>query len=335
MIHSIPENIIISRADSIGDVVLTLPVAKVLKERFPEARIFFLGKEYTRAVIEACENIDEFLELDSFLAAEKKMADTIIHVFPLSSIAKKARQLKIDSRIGTTNRIYHWLSCNELVPLSRKKSELHESQLNIKLLKPFGIVKEYSLQELGEAFGLTKLKPLSSKHSSLIDPEKFNLILHPKSQGNGREWGLENFISLVRLLDKSRFKIFVSGTTKEQPLLAPLFDAVGNDVVDITGKMQLSEFITFISKSDGLVASGTGPLHLAAALGRNAYGLFPPIRPIHPGRWAPLGAGAQVFVADKACDACKPDPSKCSCMKAITPGEVKDAIEKNYREKFS
>src|SRR5262245_2815004 len=67
MISSNPENIIISRADSIGDVVLTLPVASVLKEQFPKARIIFLGKEYTRQVIEACANIDEFLELESFL----------------------------------------------------------------------------------------------------------------------------------------------------------------------------------------------------------------------------------------------------------------------------
>lgn len=335
MIRFNPENIIISRADSIGDVVLTLPVAKLLKDHFPSAHIIFLGKEYTRPVIEACSNIDEFLELETFLSATTKMADSIVHVFPLRSIAKKAKQLKIETRVGTTNRIYHWLTCNKLVPLSRKKSDLHEAQLNIKLLQPFGVERSYSLRELGDAFGLSRLKPLRAEHLQLFDSSKFNIILHPKSQGNGREWGLDSFISLIHLLDKSRFKIFISGTAKEQPLLKPVFDAVGADVIDLTGKMELSEFISFISKADGLVASGTGPLHLAAALGRNAYGLFPPIRPIHPGRWAPLGKGAQVFVADRACDACASDAAKCSCMKGILPTEVLAAIEKNYREKFS
>ncbi|RYG01290.1 MAG: glycosyl transferase family 9, partial [Chitinophagaceae bacterium] len=43
----IPENIIISRTDSIGDVVLTLPMAKIIKQQFPDCRIAFLGKEYT------------------------------------------------------------------------------------------------------------------------------------------------------------------------------------------------------------------------------------------------------------------------------------------------
>lgn len=44
-----------------------------------------------------------------------------------------------------------------------------------------------------------------------------------------------------------------------------------------------------------MVASGTGPLHLAAALGINAIGLFPTIRPIHPGRWQPIGMKAHFF----------------------------------------
>jgi heptosyltransferase-3 len=56
---------------------------------------------------------------------------------------------------------------------------------------------------------------------------------------------------------------------------------------------RLDELIAFIFNADGLLASGTGPLHLAAASGIHALGLFPPSRPIHPGRWAPLGKKAE------------------------------------------
>ena len=42
---------------------------------------------------------------------------------------------------------------------------------------------------------------------SLIDPQKFNLILHPKSKGSAPEWGLNNFEKLIRLLPKDKFKI--------------------------------------------------------------------------------------------------------------------------------
>ncbi len=120
----VPASIIISRTDSIGDVVLTLPVATALKKYFPGIKIGFMGKAYTRPVIEACENVDAFIDVDDFLnkiitvCGEKPAA--IIHVFPVAKIAARAKKLKIPVRIGTTNRVFHWLTCNRLVKLSRK-----------------------------------------------------------------------------------------------------------------------------------------------------------------------------------------------------------------------
>ncbi len=241
-----------------------------------------MGKAYTRAIIEACIYVDEFIDVEDFLhknvsiCREKPVA--IVHVFPVSSIARRAKQLKIPLRIGTTNRIYHWLTCNRLVKVSRKKSHLHEAQLNLKLLEVFNIKVDFSPEEIGHFFGLKKLQALKPRLASLIQHGKYNLILHPKSQGNGREWPMENFIQLIRLLDKEKYEVFISGTQKEQRALQPLFEAVGNMVTDVTGKMSLEQFISFINQCDGLVASGTGPIHIAAALGKDAFGIYPPIR---------------------------------------------------------
>src|SRR5580704_654155 len=58
------QTFIISRTDAIGDVVLTLPVAGVLRSLYPSARIFFLGRSYTEDIINACEHIDGFLNWD-------------------------------------------------------------------------------------------------------------------------------------------------------------------------------------------------------------------------------------------------------------------------------
>jgi ADP-heptose:LPS heptosyltransferase len=72
-----------------------------------------------------------------------------------------------------------------------------------------------------------------------------------------------------------------------------------------------------------LVAGSTGPLHLAAALGRHALGLYPPIRPMHPGRWGPLGAHAGFMVFDKPnCEDCRTQPAACTCIRAIEPRAV-------------
>ena len=60
------KRILISRTDAIGDVMLTLPMAGILKESFPSARILFFGKTYTKAVIECCSSVDEFVNFDEF-----------------------------------------------------------------------------------------------------------------------------------------------------------------------------------------------------------------------------------------------------------------------------
>ena len=133
--------IILSRTDSIGDVILTLPMAGLIKKEFPKATILFLGRSYTKEVIALSEHVDEFINYDEIekLKAKEQItflkkfeADIFLHVFPKKQIASLAKSAGITSRIGTTNRLYHWFTCNKLIKLSRTNSTLHESQLNLK-----------------------------------------------------------------------------------------------------------------------------------------------------------------------------------------------------------
>src|SRR5215469_9660524 len=128
--------VIISRTDAIGDVVLTLPMAGILKEMYPDVRIFFLGRSYTEELVRISAHIDGFLnwdelkllpEAEAVKAMKETGADTIVHVFPDKRIARIARAARIETRVGTTNRIYHWLTCNRLVKLSRRHSPFHEA----------------------------------------------------------------------------------------------------------------------------------------------------------------------------------------------------------------
>jgi heptosyltransferase-3 len=157
--------ILISRTDSIGDVVLTLPLAGIIKQFLPKSKIIFLGRNYTKDVIALSEHVDEFVSYDDVLklnASEqietfKKLNAThIIHVFPVKEIAHLVKKAGIKNRIGTTNRLWHWFTCNIKISLSRKNSDLHEAQLNTKLLAPLGITKDFSLEELVSAYGFTK-----------------------------------------------------------------------------------------------------------------------------------------------------------------------------------
>jgi heptosyltransferase III len=307
------KNILISRTDSIGDVVLTLPVAGALKSIHPGCRIFFLGKNYTQHVIALSRHVDEFISWDELSALKtsdqidflkKKNIDCIVHVFPRKEIAMLAKKAQIPWRIGTRNRMYHWFSCNQPVALSRKNSDLHESQLNLKLIVPLGAKEHYTLSEIETFYGFEKIPGLPQRFKSLINADKVNIILHPRSKGSAREWGIDNFNKLISQLPPEKFRVFISGTAEEGKDLKPLFENHPG-VTDLTGKLSLAEFIAFISLSDIIVAASTGPLHIAAVLGKRAVGLYVPLRPIHPGRWAPIGKHARVVCSSLKCESCK------------------------------
>lgn len=336
MSPALPQTFLVSRTDAIGDVVLTLPVCGRLKELHPGCRVVLIGRSYTAAVAVACPWVDDFLNLDELqklpepqqvAALRQYRAAAIIHVFPNTQLARLAQKAGIPVRIGTRNRWRHWLACNRLVALSRRHSPLHESQLNLKLLQPLGGPAETPLPAVAPLVRLAAAEPLAEPWQQLLNqrgPGQLNLILHPRSRGSAREWGLANFAHLAQLLHAAGHRVFITGTAAEGEDLADwLRENAPYLAANLTGQLSLPQFIAFISAADGLVAGSTGPLHLAAALGRHALGLYPPIRPMHPGRWGPLGRHASYLVFDKpACQDCRTQPAACACIRAIGPLEV-------------
>ena len=241
----IGKTVIISRTDSIGDVVLTLPVAGFIKQHWPQSRIVFLGAEYTHSIVDCCPDVDQFLSwtalkdksLDEQIRVFKDLnADTILHVFPNKAVARIAKKAGIANRVGTSHRIFHWTTCNRLVNFSRKNSDLHESQLNLMLLKPFIDSLNPTLAQTAEKLHFTAPQ-LSPELAQMIDTQRFSLILHPKSKGSAMEWGVENFARLIELLPEERFQIFISGTQAEGDLVRhSLTEPYQDRITDITGK---------------------------------------------------------------------------------------------------
>ncbi len=305
-----PKSIIISRTDSIGDVVLTLPMCGVIKSFYPDCKIFFLGRAYTQSIIERCAYVDQYINWDEMKEKspatqleilKQTGADTIIHVFPRKEILWLGKRAGIPIRIATGRRLNTITKCNKLVFFTRKGSPLHEAQLNLKLLRPIGIDKEYLLEELGKLYGFTRTDITAEKKVKDFlkgfSAGKKKVVLHPLSKGSAAEWSLENYQKLTELLPKDKFEIFVTGTKDEGEKIKAQSPIQGVHVYDVTGKFSLAELIEFINGCDALVAASTGPLHIAAALGKKAIGLYSPKRPIHPGRWSPVGKDTHVLVA--------------------------------------
>lgn len=328
--------IIISRTDAIGDVVLTLPMASIIKTILGnDVKVLFFGRTYTYPVISCCDSIDGFINYDTFLGFDKKgqvdflkgyNADAIIHVFPRRNIAMAAKKAEIGERIGTTNRLYHWFSCNKLVALKRKNTSFHEAQLNIRLLKPLGHSGKISLSEITNQYHFNNLPELSKKNSSLLSTDKFKLVIHPKSNTSAREWDINNYLDLIRYLPDKKFQFIITGGKNEEALINEWVKKLPSHVVNLSGKLNLEELIALLNTCDGIIAASTGPLHIAAALGKFALGIFPPIRPMSPVRWAPLGKKAVYLVIDKKCSDCRNAPDKCHCINDITPNMVEKQI---------
>ncbi len=331
------KRLVISRTDNLGDVILTLPLLGYLKSVTPDLKIFFIGKKYTQPVIDRCVFVDQFLDKEEVLNDQNILAmvraDTIIFIFPDQKLAKLAHKVGIKHRVATAHRWYNWIYCNHLVGFTRVKSNLHESQLNFKLLRPFKLNGDVDTSELISYYGL---RPAKNDFSTLLNKDRFNLIIHPKSKGSAREWPLDNYYRLVLSLPVESYRIFVTGLQAEGDLIRKEKPELLQhpNVTDLTGKLNLEELTSFISQADGLLACSTGVLHLASALGIYALGLFSPMKPIHPGRWMPVGKKAQYLVLKKECSLCR-NSKECACINAITVEEVKDKVDSFSDTKFN
>lgn len=317
---------IISRTDSIGDVVLTLPLAGIIKKNIPDAKIIFIGNTYTFPVISLCSFIDIIVIKEDLMSQKKSIsnfqADVILHVFPDIDICRLSYQANIPFRIGTSHRWFHWMYCNIKLNFSRTSSNKHESILNLKLLKPFiSNIEAIKLMDIPNFYGISNVQKLGFS-------SKFKLILHPKSKGSAREWSMQYYCDLIKLLPPSNFDIFITGTEVEYQKIVKecpqIFDF--ENVSNMCGKFNLSSFITFIQQADAVLACSTGPLHIAAASGIHALGIYTSAPTMHPRRWAALGKNVTIFANEANCIGCNISEN-CACVNNILPKRIANFIE--------
>jgi ADP-heptose:LPS heptosyltransferase len=289
-----PSSIAISRTDSIGDVIVTLPLCGFIKKYSPNTRITFIGRSYTQAIVEACPFVDEFLNFDKHSESSLKV-EACVFAFPDAEVMKWVKAQGVKKRIATGSRIASWKFANDRVFFSRKNSDLHESQLNFHLLSPFGAKDIPTLEEIREWH---VLKPKVESPIQL-DPNKRSVVFHMLSKGSALNWSLHQYQELTMFLPTADFNIYITGTEEEGVRIRKDFQ-FDSHIIDLTGKLSLPQLIAFISSCGTLVAASTGPLHIASAVGIHAIGIYPSKRPMHPGRWKPLGINASYLEDEKS-----------------------------------
>jgi ADP-heptose:LPS heptosyltransferase len=262
--------------------------------------------------------------------------DTVILAQPDRVIARAAFFARIRYRIGNARqKIYLRLFCNPRVHFSKRVTEDHEAQINFNFLRPYGDTVTPTREQIPALYHFDI--PRNADIATRFAPYTFNLVLHTKSNGHGREWPVEYYTELARLLaTQPGVHLWLTGSGNEGKWLrehgAELVSQP--NVTDVCGQLTLGELTQLIHQADGFIASGTGPLHMSAAIGQRTLGLFPPTRPMHPGRWAALGTRAWNMCVESSCRDCeKMIVDTCDCMRQITPASVHALMQDWIREK--
>lgn len=301
-----PKNILICRNDALGDTILALPCCGIIKKYYPQSRIYFLGRTYTKEAALLSKHVDEFINYDEIkdlptpeLAAffKTRNINTALVLRMEKHLSLFVKRSGIRYRIGNLHIMRHITACNRFASYSRKIG-LNEAQLNLKMLTPLGIHEVPPREQLPDHYGIEHVPELDAELKALLSDKKFNLVLHPMTTGNGPAWQEKYYQELIRKLDTSRFKIFVSGSTGDNKKIAQ-WDVWNENVVNISGRTPLAELIAFIAHADGLIAGSTGPLHIAAALGIHTLGLYPSVPSGKAGwKWGPVGSYAETLHSD-------------------------------------
>jgi heptosyltransferase III len=336
-----PKNILIARTDRIGDVILTLPAAAVLKKHFPGCRVTFLLREYTKELTRSNPYIDETLVLKeaggkpAFFAnlkmVKEKKFDTVITVFPRFRIALFLFYAGINTRVGSGYRWYSFLF-NKKIYEHRKYGEKHELVHNINLLKALDINE--TVTEKDCVFGLhpaeeNKIIIENFIKEKGIDLSKPVIIFHPGSGGSAVDLPMDKMKELVKkTTEELDSTVFLTGDKKE----AAVCDSFpkGENIFNLCGMFNLGELIALIDRSSLLAANSTGPLHIAAALGKNVIGFYPKIKAQSPVRWAPFTEKKQIFVPSVNCTGCtRKQYKELNCMNSISVDDAFEAIKKS------
>ena len=333
-----PSNILIVRTDRIGDLILTLPAARIIKKHYPECRVTFLVRDYTRELALNNPYIDEVITLTetggkfdffaNYNIIRKKNFDAAVTVYPRFSLALLLFMAGIKKRAGTGYRWYSFLF-NKKIYEHRRYGDKHELVHNINLLKSIGI--EETVTEKDVVYGLSpseenRIKAAEALAEMGIAPDRPMVIFHPGSRGSSVDLPAAKMKELIKKTsEETGANVLLTGNNEEKEFCAGF--ALNENIYNACGRFNLGELTAVIEKARLLIANSTGPLHIAAALGINVIGFFPKIQGLSPARWAPFTEKRNIFVPPINCTGCsRKQCEELDCMNHIDTELVFETI---------
>lgn len=149
------------------------------------------------------------------------------------------------------------------------------------------------------------------------------IALLPCSRWPTKNWGADSFAAAAReLIKRAGASIVLLGAPADQPVCRRIADQVPGST-DLSGKTSLVELGGWLAQMDLVISVDSGPMHMAAALGRPVLALF---GPTDPARTGPYGEAHRVLqIGDLPCRPCyrrSCERKDLACLERISPEQV-------------
>ena len=287
------------RTDALGDNVLSLPIAGALKAMVPEVEVVWICRPYAAPLVTQSNSVDDVRTWEGEGASDEATValfdglDAVVFAFPEAKLLRASAMAKVPLRVASGRRWAGLVWANLRSWRSRRNRPTHESLQGLRLLHRLALPAAREFPEAVDWMGLTGL---SSEGPSRMDdlgvvPWSSAVVLHPGNHGSANGWSKSRFLTLAERLLAEGIPVIFTGTQSERTPFAQWFDDRSHEPLlrDGMGVWSLSELIVVLGGVGAVVASSTGPLHIASALGTPVVGLYRSDAPFWPERWAPLG----------------------------------------------
>lgn len=279
--------LLVLRFSSIGDIVLTSPVLRCLKQQVPDAKVHVATKSafadllrFNPHVSKVHELGDDLGELIRQLKAER--FDRVIDLHHNLRTARIKRALGVPARSFNKLNVEKWLLVN----------------LRIDRMPRIHIVDRYldTVADLGvknDGRGLELIIPADREVAPEALPEAHRTGYTALAIGAAhatKRLPPHKLIALAKAIDGP---IVLIGSAQDNPVARAIGDAVGARVYDATGRFDLLGSASLIRRARTVIAHDSGAMHIACALGRPVVSVWGstvptfgmgPYQPEHPER---------------------------------------------------
>lgn len=328
-------NLIVQTA-FIGDLVLTIPLMKNLKSRFPQTPLVLLCRQGLGEFFRQKKLVDEVFEVGkkpvsnwSDVKKNLKTRDFKFIICPHQSLrsALFVRNLRAERKIGYKK----WWNFFAFHQRYQRPMEMPE------VLRQMILIKDLD-RELNVDFEKARTLTWFDPQTSPNIPERFSLqiepspsqrektvFLAPGSEWPTKRWTPEGFISVGKYYSERGFKVFVTGAPSEKSHNAQVAAAIPG-AQDITGKTTIAELYEKFRRGILLVTNDNGASHIASSAGLPVVSVFGPTVPEFGYRpWQDAARIAQIEISCRPCSA--HGQAQCpigthDCMKKLTSEDV-------------